>query len=98
MDKIKWTANRMPKTEDAQLPVMGLDKVAKARAFHQSFPQYSQTPLAELGGHAKELGLKGLYVKDESYRFGLNAFKVLGLAPMPSPDTLPRGWDCGRRR
>lgn len=78
MDKIKWTANRMPKTEDAQLPVMGLDKVAKARAFHQSFPQYSQTPLAELGGMAKELGLKGLYVKDESYRFGLNAFKVLG--------------------
>ena len=78
MDKIKWTANRMPKTEDAQLPVMRLDKVAKARAFHQSFPQYSQTPLAELGGMAKELGLKGLYVKDESYRFGLNAFKVLG--------------------
>ena len=25
VDKIKWTANRMPKTEDAQLPVMGLD-------------------------------------------------------------------------
>lgn len=76
--KIKWVANHMPKTDDAQLPVMGLDRVAKARAFHRSFPQYSQTPLACLEGMSRELGLKGLYVKDESYRFGLNAFKVLG--------------------
>ena len=27
---------------------------------------------------AKEMGLDKIYVKDESYRFGLNAFKVLG--------------------
>jgi diaminopropionate ammonia-lyase len=27
---------------------------------------------------AKRLGVKGIYVKDESHRFGLNAFKVLG--------------------
>ena len=27
---------------------------------------------------AKHLGISGVYVKDESYRFGLNAFKVLG--------------------
>lgn len=76
--KIKWVMNRMPKTDDAQLPIMGLEQVQKARSFHQSFPQYSQTPLARLEGMAKELGLKGLFVKDESYRFGLNAFKVLG--------------------
>ena len=68
----------MPKTDDAQLPIMGLEQVGKARSFHQSFPQYSETPLARLEGMAKELGLKGLFVKDESYRFGLNAFKVLG--------------------
>ena len=76
--KIKWVMNHMPKTDDAQLPIMGLEQVQKARSFHQSFPQYSQTPLARLEGMAKELGLKGLFVKDESYRFGLNAFKVLG--------------------
>ena len=76
--KIKWAVNRMPKTDDAQLPIMGLEQVGKARSFHQSFPQYSETPLARLEGMAKELGLKGLFVKDESYRFGLNAFKVLG--------------------
>ena len=78
MEQIKWTANRMPKTEDTELPVMGLDKVAKARAFHRSFPQYRETPLARLDKMAGELGLGGLFVKDESYRFGLNAFKVLG--------------------
>lgn len=76
--KIKWVANRMPKSDDTNLPVMSLDNVAKARAFHGSFPQYSVTPLADLEGMAGQLGLGGLFVKDESYRFGLNAFKVLG--------------------
>lgn len=78
MGSIKWTANHLPKSEDNALAVMSLENVAKARAFHRSFPQYSVTPLAELSGLAGELGLAGLYVKDESYRFGLNAFKVLG--------------------
>ena len=57
---------------------MSLGNVAKARFFHSSFPQYSITPLARLDGMAKYSGLGGLFVKDESYRFGLNAFKVLG--------------------
>ena len=78
MDQIKWAVNQMPASDDAQLPVMSLENVAKARAFHQSFPQYAVTPLAKLGGMAQYLGLGGFYVKDESYRFGLNAFKVLG--------------------
>lgn len=77
-DMIKWAVNKMPKTDDSQLKVMALDEIAKARAFHQSFPQYSVTPLTKLEKMAGYLGLKELYVKDESYRFGLNAFKVLG--------------------
>ncbi|WP_417119207.1 diaminopropionate ammonia-lyase [Olsenella phocaeensis] len=76
--KIKWVANGMPKSEDVNLSVMSLDNVTKARAFHGSFPQYSVTPLANLAGMAERLGLGDLFVKDESYRFGLNAFKVLG--------------------
>lgn len=68
----------MPKTADTSLPIMSLENVAKARAFHESFPQYSKTPLAKLDHMAEYLGLGGLFVKDESYRFGLNAFKVLG--------------------
>ena len=78
MHTIRWVKNKIPKTEDLQLSVMALDNVAKARAFHRSFPQYSVTPLAQLRGMADFLGLKHLFVKDESYRFGLNAFKVLG--------------------
>ena len=78
METIKWAVNEMPKTDDSQLQVMSLENVAKARAFHESFPQYSVTPLAKLDHMAAYLGLKEVYVKDESYRFGLNAFKVLG--------------------
>ncbi|MCR2022826.1 diaminopropionate ammonia-lyase, partial [Blautia pseudococcoides] len=78
MKEIQWAVNKMPKTADTSLPVMSLENVAKARAFHESFPQYSKTPLAKLDHMAKHLGLGGIYVKDESYRFGLNAFKVLG--------------------
>ena len=77
-EKIKWVANNMPASDDRQLSIMSLSNVAKARFFHNSFPQYTVTPLARLDGMAKYLGLGGLFVKDESYRFGLNAFKVLG--------------------
>jgi diaminopropionate ammonia-lyase len=48
------------------------------RAFHRSFPRYRETPLVPLPALAAALGLSGLYVKDESRRFGLNAFKALG--------------------
>jgi len=68
----------MPKTADVNLPIMSLEEVKKARTFHKSFPQYSVTPLIELGRMADYLGLGNIKVKDESYRFGLNSFKVLG--------------------
>ena len=75
-EKIQWAINQMPKSDDAHLGIMSLDNVSKARAFHKSFPQYSVTPLARLDGQAARLGLGNLCVKDESYRFGLNAFKL----------------------
>ena len=78
METIKWSVNKMPKTEDSQLKVMSLAEVGKARAFHESFPQYRVTPLTKLEKMAAYLGLGEVFVKDESYRFGLNAFKVLG--------------------
>ena len=75
MYSIKWTDNRMPKSGGAELEIMSLQNVGAARAFHKSFPQYSETPLAELDRLAEFLGVAKLCVKDESYRFGLNAFK-----------------------
>lgn len=77
-EKIEWVANKMPRSDDANLSVMSLENVSKAQAFHRGFPQYAVTPFARLDGMAARLGLGGLFVKDESYRFGLNAFKVLG--------------------
>ena len=76
--EIKWALNKMPKTEDKNLPIMSVVEVKKARAFHESIPQYQVTPLADLKNMAEYLGLAKACVKDESYRFGLNAFKVLG--------------------
>lgn len=78
MKPMKWVANTMKPGKDEHLAVMSLENVKKALAFHRSFPQYTITPLAQLTGMAKYLGLGGLYVKDERHRFGLNAFKVLG--------------------
>lgn len=55
-----------------------LEAAKKALTYHQSFPEYSATPLVCLEQLADLLGVDSIYVKDESYRFGLNAFKVLG--------------------
>lgn len=46
--------------------------------FHKTLPHYQPTPLFRLSSLAGKLGIKDLYIKDESKRFGLNAFKSLG--------------------
>ena len=78
MEKIKWELNRLPKTGDAHTGLMSEGQIQQVRAFHRSIPGYEPTPLARLSSLAGYLGLKGLFLKDESFRFGLNAFKVLG--------------------
>jgi diaminopropionate ammonia-lyase len=46
--------------------------------FHRSLPGYAPTPLVALPALAATLGLGEIWIKDESRRFGLNAFKGLG--------------------
>ncbi|KZF24824.1 threonine dehydratase [Xylona heveae TC161] len=53
-------------------PIEGLDQ------FHRSLPKYSQSPLVSLPDLAAKLGVRAIFVKDESNRFGLPSFKVLG--------------------
>ncbi|ABS32720.1 PLP-dependent lyase/thiolase [Clostridium botulinum] len=78
-ENIKWKSNTMKGNADkASVEFLGEEEIKKARDFHQSFPQFTKTPLVNLDNLAKHLGVAGIYVKDESYRFGLNAFKVLG--------------------
>ena len=52
--KILWAVNQMPKTDDKNLPIMGLEEIAKARTFHESFPQYTKTPLTKLDHRSEE--------------------------------------------
>ena len=78
---ISWQDNRFSKfyQHPASSPEkFSLEETAKVRAFHSSFPQYQPTPLRSLSRLAELLGVGGIYVKDESFRFGLNAFKGLG--------------------
>ena len=47
-------------------------------SFHESLPDYAKTPLCRLSAYAAANGVGEVLVKDESHRFGLNAFKGLG--------------------
>lgn len=79
--EIKYIVNEQAgKTniEKTSVAFMGHEVSEKVRNFHKSFPMYKVTPLHRLDGLAKEFGVSNIWVKDESYRFGLNAFKVLG--------------------
>jgi diaminopropionate ammonia-lyase len=49
-----------------------------ARRIHATIPGYNPTPLRPLPGLAASLGVGQLLVKDESGRFGLQAYKGLG--------------------
>ena len=51
---------------------------AEQRAFFNARPTNAPTPLRELRGLAAHLGLASLVIKDETSRFGLNAFKIAG--------------------
>lgn len=49
-----------------------------ALTFHRSMPGYAPTRLIEVPELARELGVASVHVKEESARFGLPAFKMLG--------------------
>ncbi|MFJ9243474.1 diaminopropionate ammonia-lyase [Streptomyces sp. NPDC101776] len=51
---------------------------ADVRDFHAGLPGYAPTALTELPFLARELGVGRVFVKDESARLGLPAFKALG--------------------
>jgi hypothetical protein len=47
--------------------------------FHRDcFPEYPSTSLVHLPSLAEDLGVAHVFLKDESSRFGLPAFKILG--------------------
>ena len=80
MSTISYCPNslRTGAAHGADVAAYGPEVARVARAFHQGFEQYAPTPLVRLKNLAHDLGLGEILVKDESQRFGLNAFKVLG--------------------
>ena len=46
--------------------------------FHHGLPGFKRTPLVRLDDLAQEIGVSRIFVKDESTRLGLPAFKILG--------------------
>ena len=54
------------------------DEYRHMRAFFAARPELGATPLRHLPSLARALGLGHVGVKDETTRFGLNAFKLLG--------------------
>ncbi|NRR05292.1 diaminopropionate ammonia-lyase [Brevibacillus sp. RS1.1] len=71
--------NKRKNSESARIPAYLTPIESRfAKAFHQSLANYEPTPLVTLPALARELGVGQVLVKDESKRFGLNAFKVLG--------------------
>ena len=51
---------------------------ATAGRFHRTLPGHGPTPLYTLPALSRHLNLAQLWLKDESQRFGINAFKGLG--------------------
>lgn len=78
MDKIKWIKNEYVEGINLDLSYLSKNNTVEVRKFHEKFKEYDYTPLYRLNNLAKEFNLKNIYIKDESCRFNLNAFKVLG--------------------
>ena len=77
----QWIIHDKSQKEESSLEAIehfSISTVEKAKGFHEKFPQYEPTPLHALDQLAKKLKVEKIWVKDESKRFGLNAFKVLG--------------------
>ena len=80
MESIRWIVNAPERGRrgTASVKEFAPSVLEGVRAFHATMPGYVPTPLAALPALAARLGLGSLHVKDESRRFGLKAFKVLG--------------------
>lgn len=89
-----WLHSRKTKTPFVDLPDMScrpiyfnpsaagercdFSAVEGLKQFHRSLPHYFQSPLVSLPDLAAEIGVHAVLVKDESHRFGLPSFKILG--------------------
>ncbi len=80
-NNINWLANpsaRQSLSNKTSTEAFSHETTLRVRSFHRAVPGYEMTPLLSLKNLAEYLGVGEILVKDESHRFGLNAFKALG--------------------
>lgn len=77
---IKWIKNRFysSKYNREELSFFQREEIVKVHEFQKSHQSFTITPLHCLKNLADYLDVGEIRVKDESFRFGLNAFKVMG--------------------
>ena len=78
MKNIQYVRNNNSGKPTASMDFLGLEAAKKVKSFHESIDNYQPTPLVKLQNLSKVTGVQSIFVKDESHRFGLNAFKALG--------------------
>lgn len=74
----QMNAQKKQNYDSTVLTLLDVSEAQKVHKFHSNFREYYSTPLLALPALSQYLGLGSIHVKDESKRFGLNAFKVLG--------------------
>jgi len=74
----KWNERARKEAVKASIDFLNIAETSKVTCFLESFQNYEPTPLRSLPNLAEHLGVANIFIKDESYRFGLNAFKALG--------------------
>ena len=65
-------------TGKASTDFVSSDVAKKIRSVYSDMKEYQRTPLVSLEKLSQKIGVSKIWVKDESYRFGLNSFKSLG--------------------
>lgn len=74
-----WRAKGLPDLTDLVEQEVS-QQAEKAKALFEKCPHRHQTPLVNANRLAAELGIGGLFIKDERTRMGLGSFKALGAA------------------
>jgi len=72
------SVNRSTSYPESLRDVLNEKMLEEARAIIRRWPGYGETPLISLDGLARAVGVKKVWYKDESARFGLRSFKALG--------------------
>ena len=68
-------------TREADFPrVLNPEDITAVVEFFRTYPGYVPTPLQSLGFRARKMRIRELLLKDESNRFGLSSFKILGVS------------------